>query len=344
MGVDISEIVPKKEIALESLKGKIVAIDAYNALYQFLSIIRQPDGTPLKDRTGRVTSHLSGLFYRTGKLLELNIRPVFIFDGKPHPLKKATIDERVSRKEKAKEEYEEALAAGDLETARSKAMQTTRLTKDMVAEAKQLLELMGVPHFTGPSEGEAQAAYLVCEKKAYAVGSQDFDALLFGADVLIRNMAFSGRRKLPRRDIYVEVFPEVLELNNVLQQLGITREQLVDLGILVGTDFNRGVKGIGPKKGLKFIKEFGSLERVMEEKAKDQWGGVEGFKEIRRIFLEPNVDETMRPEWGTIVKEDIKAFLCKERDFSDERVEATLKKLDIVKETRAQTSLDSYFN
>jgi flap endonuclease-1 len=344
MGVDFAEIVPKREIELGSLKGKIVAIDAYNALYQFLSIIRQPDGTPLKDRLGRVTSHLSGLFYRTGKLLELNIRPIFIFDGKPHALKKATIDDRISRKEKAREEYEEALAAGDLETARSKAMQTTRLSKEMVEEAKHLLGLMGVPHFTAPGEGEAQAAYMVCEKKAYAVGSQDFDSLLFGADVLIRNLAFSGRRKLPRRDMYIDVFPEVLELPNVLKQLEISREQLVDMGILIGTDFNYGVKGIGPKKALKFIKEFGTLERVMEEKAKDQWGGVEGFKEVRRIFLEPNVDETIKPEWGTIVKEDIKAYLCKERDFSEERVEATLKKLDIVKETRAQTSLDSYFS
>jgi flap endonuclease-1 len=343
MGVDISEIVPKKEIELETLKGRVVAIDAYNALYQFLSIIRQPDGTPLKDKMGRVTSHISGLFYRTSKLLELNIKPVFIFDGKPHPLKKATIAERSSRKEKAQVEYEEAVAAGDIETARSKAMQTTRLNKEMVEESKHLLDLMGVPHFTAPGEGEAQASFMVCDRKAYCVGSQDFDSLLFGADILVRNLAFSGRRKVPRRNIYVEVHPEVLELKTVLETLEISRDQLVDMGILVGTDFNHGVKGIGPKKALKFIKEFDTLERVMEEKAKDQWGMVEGFKEIRKIFLQPNVDDTFEPQWGTITKEEIKSFLCKEHDFSEERLEASLKKLDMVKETKAQTSLDAFF-
>ena len=343
MGVDLADIVPKKEIVLASLKGKVVAIDAYNALYQFLSIIRQPDGTPLKDRLGRVTSHLSGLFFRTSKLLELNIRPIFLFDGKPHPLKKATLNERSSRKEKAQEEYEEAIAAGDNETARSKAMQTTRLTRDMADEAKKLLDLMGVPHLTAPGEGEAQAAFMVCDKKAYCVGSQDFDSLLFGADLLVRNLAFSGRRKVPRRDLYIEVFPEVLSLNDTLQALGITREQLVDMGILMGTDFNPGVRGIGPKKALKYIKELGTLERVMEEKAKDQWGMVEGHKEIRNIFLQPNIDETFEPKWGQILKEDIKAFLCKEHDFSEERLEASLKKLDMVQESKAQTSLDAFF-
>ena len=343
MGVDIAEIVPKKDISLENLKGKVVAIDAYNALYQFLSIIRQPDGTPLKDRMGRVTSHLSGLFYRTAKLLELNVRPVYIFDGKPHPLKKATISERSMRKEKAQEEYEEALAAGDMETARSKAMQTTRLTSEMVEESKRLLELMGVPHFTAPGEGEAQAAAMVCDKRAYCVGSQDFDSLLFGADVLVRNLAFSGRRKVPRKDIYIDVVPELLMLEETVTALGITREQLVDMGMLIGTDFNHGVKGIGPKKALKYIKEFGTLEGVMEAKAKDQWGMVEGFKEIRKIFLQPNVDDTFEPKWGAMLKDEVKAFLCKEHDFSEDRLEASMKKLDVVKESKAQTSLDSFF-
>jgi flap endonuclease-1 len=343
MGVDISDIVPKEEIELEGLKGSIVALDAYNVLYQFVSSIRQPDGTPLKDSLGRVTSHLSGLFYRTAKVLELNIKPVFVFDGKPHPLKRATIDERISRKEKAAEEYEEALAAGDLETARSKAGQTSRLTKDMVEEAKRLLDLMGIPHLTAPGEGEAQASFMVNEGMANAVGSQDFDSLLFGAEVLLRNLTFTGRRKLPRRNIYVTVVPERIMLERSLEALEVSREQLVDMGILVGTDFNPGVKGIGPKKAHRYMKEFGSLERVMEEKAPDSWGMIEGYKEIRKIFLEPNVTDDVEIVWGTMVKDDIKAYLCGERDFSEGRVDAALKKLDTVRETKAQASLDSFF-
>jgi flap endonuclease-1 len=342
MGVDISDIVTKDSIDLEKLKGRVVAIDAYNTLYQFLSTIRGQDGTPLKDSLGRVTSHLSGLFYRTARVLEMGIRPVFVFDGKPHPLKRATIEGRIARKEKAKVEYEEALAAGDLERARSKAAQTSRLTKDMVAEVRSLLDLMGVPHISAPGEGEAQASFMVNEGLAYAVGSQDFDSLLFGADVLVRNVTFSGRRKLPRRKIYITVVPEVIELERTLKELEVTREQLVDMGILIGTDFNPGVKGIGPKKALKFIKKYETMERVMEEKAADQWGMVEGYKEIRSIFLEPNVEEDVEINWGTMVKEDVAAFLCKEHDFSEARVEAAMKKLDTVKDSRAQTSLDSF--
>lgn len=343
LGVDISDILPKKQIELEHLHGKVVAIDAFNTLYQFLSIIRQPDGTPLKDRSGRVTSHLSGLFHRTSKLLELGLRPVYVFDGVPHKLKKATIEGRSERKVKAMAEYEKALAEGDLEKARTKAQQTTRLTHEMVDEAKRLLDLLGIPHLTAPGEGEAQAAYMVNEGKAYAVGSQDFDSLLFGADVLVRNLNLTGRRKLPRRNIYITVVPELMDLEKALGELEVSREQLVDMGILVGTDFNPGVKGIGPKKALKYIKEFGTLERVMEEKASDQWGMVECYKEIRRIFLEPDVKEDIELEWGTIVKDDIVSFLCGERDFSEARVESTLKKLDTVKDSRSQTSLDSFF-
>lgn len=290
-----------------------------------------------------MTSHVQGLFNRTTKLLELGVRPVYVFDGIPHPLKKATIRERGARKEKARAEYAEALAEGDLAKARSKASQTARLTSEMVDESKRLLDLLGVPHLTAPSEGEAQASFMVNEGMAYAVGSQDFDSLLFGADILVRNVTFSGRRKLPRRDIYITVVPEVMELGATLEGLGITREQLVDMGILVGTDFNPGVKGIGPKKAVKYIKEYGTLERVMEEKAADQWGQVEGYKEIRRIFLEPDVSGDLRFEWGAIVKDDLMAFLCRERDFSEGRVEAILSKLDTVRDSRAQTSLDSFF-
>jgi flap endonuclease-1 len=183
---------------------------------------------------------------------------------------------------------------------------------------------------------------MVNEGLAYAVGSQDFDSLLFGADVLVRNVTFSGRRKLPRRKIYITVVPEVIELERTLKELEVTREQLVDMGILIGTDFNPGVKGIGPKKALKFIKKYETMERVMEEKAADQWGMVEGYKEIRSIFLEPNVEEDVEINWGTMVKEDVAAFLCKEHDFSEARVEAAMKKLDTVKDSRAQTSLDSF--
>ena len=342
MGVDISDLIEAKKISLEDLAGRSIAIDAFNTLYQFLSMIRQQDGTPLIDREGRVTSHLSGLFFRSAALLEIGIRPVFVFDGEAPELKRKTIMERVAAKRQAEKEWKEALEKGELKKAFSRATRTARLTDTMIDESAALLDALGIPWLKAPSEGEAQMAHMVSKGDVWAGASQDFDALLFGSPILVRYLTLAGKRRLPSGK-KVDVSPEIITLSEVLGALQITREQLVDMGILVGTDFNYGVKGIGPKKALKFIKEYGTLERVMEEKAKDLWGGVEGFKEIRKIFLQPNVDETVRPDWGTIVKDDIKDFLCKERDFSEERVEATLKKLDIVKETRAQTSLDSFF-
>lgn len=265
MGVDISDIVESKEIELSDLRGKSVAIDGYNTLYQFLSIIRQPDGTPLMDRNGRITSHLSGLFYRTVNIMEMGIKPAFVFDGKAPELKGRTILERMERREKAELEWKQAVEAGDMEKARIMSQQSSRLTKDMVDESKQLLTMMGIPWVQAPGEGEAQAAYMALKGAVFASASQDFDSLLFGAPKLVRNLTITGKRKVPRKNIYREVKPEIIELNTVLSALGITREQLIDIGILIGTDFNEGIKNVGPKKALKYIKTYGNLENVMKE-------------------------------------------------------------------------------
>lgn len=339
MGVNLSDIVIAHQISLKELKGRVIAIDAYNALYQFLSIIRQPDGTPLRDSQGRITSHLSGLLYRTANYMAEGIKPVYVFDGKPPELKMRTIEERMKVRTRAKEEWEEALKRGDLEWARTKAQQATFLTRDMVDEAKKLLELMGVPWVQAPSEGEAQAAYMARRGDSYASGSQDFDSLLFGAPRLVRNLAITGRRKLPRKRVYVEVKPELLILEENLKNMGITREQLVDIGILVGTDFNPGVKGIGPKTALKLIRRFGSLEKVMEEKNIE----IENYEEIRKIFLEPPVTEDYHLEWKSVNRDALVDFLCGEHDFSLDRITGAIEKMESFKKYREQRSLDAWF-
>jgi flap endonuclease-1 len=333
MGVNLSDITEGTTVRLVNFKGWTVAIDAYNALYQFLATIRQPDGTPLSDSKGRTTSHISGLFYRTMSIMELGIRPIYVFDGTPHPLKARTIKERSDIKRKAEVEWKEALEAGDLERARSKAQQTSRLTRDMVEEARRLLDLMGIPHLTAPSEGEAQASHMVITGKADAAASQDFDSLLFGCPKLIRNFTLTGRRKLPKKAVYVNIEPELLELAPILAREGLTREQLVDIAL------NEGVRGIGPKKALKFVKEHGSLEGVM--KAKDVI--VEDPATLRSIFLEPQVTDDYIIKWGDVVASDLKAYLCDERDFSEGRVDAVLSKMANVRDSRAQKSLDQFF-
>ncbi|MEM4497915.1 MAG: flap endonuclease-1, partial [Nitrososphaerota archaeon] len=249
MGVKIREIIPDnavETISLESLGGKAIALDAYNALYQFITIIRGQDGRPLMDRHGRITSHLSGLFFRTINLLKLGIKPIFVYDGRPPELKKATVEERSERRQEAQRLYEQALAEGRIEEAQKYAKQAATLNEFIVESSKKLLSLMGIPVVQAPSEGEAQAAYIAMRGDAYASGSQDFDSLLFGSPRLVRNLSIVGRRKLPGRKEYVEVEPELVHLDKLLQGLEITREQLIDVAILVGTDYCDGVKGVGP--------------------------------------------------------------------------------------------------
>ncbi|MEM2865988.1 MAG: flap endonuclease-1 [Candidatus Hadarchaeales archaeon] len=335
MGVQLGPLLPRTEVGFEELRGKKVAVDALNFLYQFLAIIRQRDGEPLRDSRGRITSHLSGLFYRTANLLEAEIYPIYVFDGKPPELKRRTLEERRVVREKAAEEWERALREGRLEEARRYAGQAARVEEQVVEDAKRLLRLMGLPFVQAPAEGEAQAAHLVRRGDAWAVASQDFDSLLFGSPVLVRNLAITGRRKLPGKDAYVEVRPEVVELGRALSELGITREQLVDVGILVGTDFNEGVKGIGPKRALELVRKHGSLEGM-------EGVEVEGFEEIRKIFLEPEVSDEYRIEWGQPDVEGIKEFLCGEHDFSEDRVQSGIQKLLRGREGR-QSSLERWF-
>jgi flap endonuclease-1 len=340
MGVQIGEIVTAKEISLEELSGKVVAIDAMNMLHQFLSIIRQRDGEPLMDSKGRITSHLSGLFYRTANLVEMGIKPVYVFDGKPPSLKHLTLDKRTLSREEAEKKWKEALEAGDLTEARKFAQRAGKVTEEMVGQAKRLLQLMGVPWVQAPCEGEAQAAHLVKKGDAWASASQDYDSLLFGAPVLVRNLALTGKRKLPGKDAYVEVKPEQIELRNVLDALCISHEQLVDIGILVGTDFNEGVKGIGPKRALELVRKYGSLERIVKEKLFEF--EVDPLK-VKELFLRHEVTDDYEIKWGEPNPEKIKEFLCEEFDFSEDRVQSGIEKLTKGKTRAGQLSLERWF-
>ena len=345
MGVNLSDLISRREISMEELSGKSIAIDAYNALYQFLAIIRQPTGEPLTDRTGRITSHLSGLLYRTANLVEKGIKPVYVFDGTPPSLKAAEIQRRMKFKEEAVIKYEEALKRGDLEEARVYAQATSQLKDYMVEDAKRLLSLLGIPWVQASSEGEAQAAYLAAKGHVWASASQDYDSLLFGAPRLVRNLTITGRRKLPRKNVYVEVNPELIELEEVLKSLGVDRRQLIDIGILIGTDYNPdGVKGIGPKTALKLIKERGSLEALEPMLKARQNGLPENWREIREIFLNPQVTDDFQIEWKPPDVEGVVRFLCGERDFSEDRVRKALEKFKTgMEELKAKRTLDTWF-
>ncbi len=340
MGLDLKGLITKEKTNLESFTSKVIAVDAYNTIYQFLSIIRGPDGMSLSDAQGRVTSHLSGLFYRNINFLSLGIKPVFVFDGKSPSLKAAEIERRRQIKKEATIKYEKALADGNMEDVRKYAQQTTSMQDGMVDDAKKLLELFGIPWIQAPAEGEATAAHLTKIGLAYASASQDYDSILFGAKKLVRNFTNSGRRKLPNRNTYIEIEPEIIDTSRVLSDLGVSAEQLVDIGILIGTDFNPdGFDRIGPKTALKMIKENGRLEDVKQIQEKLQ---TVPYEEIRKIFLQPKVAEVSEIKFGEPDYAKITSYLAGERSFSKDRVESSLNRLQKSTVKRSHT-LEQWF-
>ncbi|KUG18897.1 flap structure-specific endonuclease [hydrocarbon metagenome] len=318
-------------MAWESLAG-IAAVDAHNALYQFLTIIRQPDGTPLMSADGRVTSHLSGILFRTVNFMEKGIRPVFVFDGAPPDLKLDTVNHRREIRERAGIAWRDALEAGDIKEAQKQAGASSRIDAFILETSKELLGLLGIPWVQAPSEGEAQAAYMAQRGSVRYTVSQDYDSLLFGTPLLVRNLTVSGRRRARGRTIVVA--PERIALSGLLDCLQISREELIEIGILVGTDYNPGIRGVGGKTALKIVRN-GEFAATLQEK-------LPGFDPapIFEFFLHPPVTDDYALEWSAPDNEGIVSMLCDVYDFSEERVAGALEKLQT---KTMQKTLDQWF-
>ena len=344
MGLQISEIIPRKEITIESLNGKIIAVDAFNTLYQFLSNIRQPDGTPLMDSKQRITSHLSGLFYRTINLMNKGLKMIFVFDGKPPELKASTNMMRDDVKQKAEAKYSEAKEKGDEEEMLRYSKQFVRLNKEMIDESKELLEYMGVPVIQANSEGESQASYITKKGDAYAVSSQDYDSLLFGTPYLIQNLTLTKKRKLAS-GAFISVNPEIIDLKNVLKTLGINHEQLICLGILVGTDYNPGgVRGIGPKNAIKIVKEHKEPKKIFVFIEKSEKYTLDfNWKDIFELFNNPDVKKNYGIRFKAMNEHKIKELLVEKHEFNEERINSALEKLSKSIESVKQKNLDRWF-
>ncbi|MGC8515781.1 MAG: flap endonuclease-1 [Thermoplasmata archaeon] len=339
MGVDISDIVARHPTSLKDHSGSIVAIDSYNVIYQFLSNIRQPDGTPLMDSQGRVTSHISGLFYRSVTFMENGIRPLYVFDGKPSNLKDQTIAERKLIKEKHIAELEEARQFGEEERIRSLSSRINYITREIIDDSVRLLKLMGLPVIMAPSEGEAEASVLNRNGLVNGVVSQDYDCLLFGAKIVFRNFVSSGRRKIPGKNFYVNISPEYLDLEETLRMNAITQEQLISIGIMVGTDFNKGLDRVGAKTALNLIRKYGNIKEILKAKGAD----IEKLDEIIDFFANPPSIEKPeirfeKPDQASLVK-----YLCNERSFSEERILPYVEKIKDFAGSTAQSRLESFF-
>lgn len=341
MGLQIGDIITKKEIEFKDLKGKTLAVDAFNAIYQFLTTIRQPDGTPLKNSNGEVTSHISGLFYRNMKLILEGIKLVYVFDGEPPKLKEKTRESRREIRDEMKEKYKVAKDKEDFAGMQKYSRAEVHLDEHKIKESKELLEAMGIAVVQAPGEGEAQASVMAKEGNVYAVASQDYDCLMFKAPRLIQNLSLARTRKTATG--IREVFPQMINLDSVYNELEINSEQLIVLGILCGTDYNSGgVKGFGPKKSLKIVKELKDKEKVFEAIENDEkYEKYEinfDWKEIFQEIDKPNVKKIEKIDFPKVNKEKIKEILLK-YEFSEERIDNQLKKFDEIKKMNEQKTL-----
>ena len=345
MGLNIKDIIPRKEIEISDLKGKILCVDAFNILYQFLSTIRQQDGTPLMDNKKRVTSHLSGIFYRNVNLLSEGLKLVYVFDGEPPELKGKTHKNRSESREVAKGKYEKARQSEDISGMRKYSSQFVRLEDNMIKESKELLQAMGIPVVQAPSEGESEAAYLCkIKEEVYASASQDYDSLLFGAPKLIRNLTLARKRKTFSG--WIEVKPEIIELERVLNLLEINLDQLICLGILIGTDYNpKGIPGIGQKRALQIVQKYKQPVLIFESVEEQIYSLPEedrfDWKEVFRLFHQPDV-VSADFEFGKIDEDKIKEILVGEHDFSEDRIEKQLDKLRELKDKQKQKGLGDW--
>lgn len=342
MGVNLKDITISHPITIKELAGKTLAVDSFNLLYQFITTIRGPDGTPLQDQHGNVTSHLQGLFSRTTSLLASGLRFIFVFDGQPPALKNKELEHRAKIKKDAQVAFDKAKLEGDIISMRKYASRVSRLTPDLVEEAKSLIAALGQPIVEAPSEGEAQVASIVKEKNAYAAVSQDYDSLLYETPVLVRNLSIVGRRKLPGRATWRPENPEMLLFKENIVHLGISPDQLLCLSILVGTDYNPGgIKGIGPKKALELVKTHPSPKQAFSSVSFNQKSEVP-WEDVWNTFRNMPVIGTPHLRWNPVNEAQITKLLVDEHDFSPDRIAAQLTNLLAHTKGRSQTALSDF--
>ena len=319
-----------------------MAIDASMCLYQFLVSVRQSEGQHLANEEGETTSHLLGIFYRTVRLVENSIKPVYVFDGKPPVLKGGELEKRLLAKEEAIKQRENIKDEATVEEFLKYEKRTVRVTREQNEEVKHLLELMGIPFVTAPCEAEAQCAELARTGKVFAAASEDMDSLCYEPPYLLRHLTFSEARKIAIDQI---------EYSKVLEALGMTRETFVDLCILLGCDYCETIKGVGPVTAFKLIKEHGSLDNIVEFaksnptktslKIPEHWP----YAEARQLFLRPEVlsEDQVNLKWKEPDVEGLVAYMVKDKGFNEERIRNGAEKLKKGLKSGVQGRLDTFF-
>ncbi|KAK4556143.1 Elongation of fatty acids protein 2 [Recurvomyces mirabilis] len=329
-----------KEGEIKNQFGRKVAIDASMSLYSFLVAVRS-GGEQLMSENGETTSHIMGLFYRTLRIIDNGIKPLYVFDGQPPKLKSGELAKRFQRKSEAQEAQEEAKETGTADDVEKFSRRTVRVTREHNAEAQRLLKLMGVPYIIAPTEAEAQCAVLARAGKVFAAASEDMDTLTFNSPVLLRKLTFSEQRKEPIQEIHLDA---------VLEGLDMDLNQFIDLCILLGCDYVDPVKGIGPKVALNLIREHKTLEAVVEYNEKNKkytfpedWP----YKDARLLFLEPDVRSADEPEcdfkWEAPDVDGLVKFLVEEKGFNEDRVRNAASRLNKNLKSGQQSRIEGFF-
>ncbi|KAK0181625.1 hypothetical protein PV327_003895 [Microctonus hyperodae] len=335
----IADLAPAaiKEQQLKHYFGRKIAIDASMSLYQFLIAVRS-EGAQLTSADGETTSHLMGTFYRTIRLVENGVKPIYVFDGKPPNLKSGELEKRTVKREEAQKALEAAEEAGNVEDVEKFNRRLVKVTTHHADEARQLLTLMGIPYINAPCEAEAQCAAMVKAGKVFATATEDMDALTFGSNILLRRLTFSEARKMPVQEIHFD---------RVLTDMGLSKDEFIDLCILLGCDYTGTIKGIGPKRAIDLIKTHHSLEEILKHLDTKKYTPPEdwNYKEARALFIEP---EVMNPDeidlkWNEPDEEGLVQYLCGDKQFSEERIRNGVKKLKKARNTSTQGRLDSFF-
>jgi len=336
----IADVAPAaiKENEIKNFFGRKVAIDASMSLYQFLIAVRQDGGAMMTSEDGSTTSHLMGMFYRTIRMVENGIKPVYVFDGKPPTMKAGELEKRKEKRDEAQAALEKAKEDGNMEEVDKQNRRLVKVTTEHVNDVKILLKHMGIPFVSAPCEAEAQCAELVKGGKVFAAGTEDMDALTFGTTVLLRHLTFSEARKMPIKEFH---------LNSVLEGFELSQEQFIDLCILLGCDYVDKIKGIGPKKAIELVKKHKNIETILENIDKTKYPPPESwlYTEARRLFTAPDVTPAsgIDLKWEKPDEEALVAYMCGEKGFAEERIRNGIKKLDKARGGATQGRLDSFF-
>jgi flap endonuclease-1 len=321
---DLRELATIEEVPWSEVEPGVVAVDAHNWLYRYLTTtVRFTNESVYTTAAGDEVANLVGIVQGLPKFFEHDLTPVFVFDGGPSELKADEIAERREQREKLEDQLADARDEGDAAEVARLDSATQRLTDVIQETSRELLSLLDVPVIEAPAEGEAQAAHMAARGDVEYVGTEDYDALLFGAPVTLRQLTSKGN-------------PERMDLDATLRDLDVTHEQLVDVAILCGTDFNDGVRGYGPKTALKAVKEHGDLWAVMEHEDVV----VENADLVRELFFDPDV--TSDYEFDTTISPDVdaaRAYVTEDWEVPGDEVSRGFERIE---DALTQTGLDDW--